>query len=104
MALGSVNRSMFVATAYPGTEMFEDGVVQRKLTESFGIHFDRAGKPIPDGNLHRYVLELGDATKLLHDPRGRPLNFSAMPDDRFLEAREHVAHDQLHRILEMAGS
>jgi len=61
---GTCNRSMFVATAYPGTEMFNDPIVVGKIREAFG------------GDLKRYVLELDDATKLITGDV--PLNYSAM--------------------------
>jgi hypothetical protein len=47
-------------------------------------------------------LELDDATKILCDPEtGDPLNFSEIPTDQFLEAREHIDRDETFRILDM---
>lgn len=97
----SVNRNMFVATAYPGTEMFRHPKVQKILGENFGIKFDEKGDPIVDDNLHYYVLELDDATKVMHDQQGRPLNCGDLSEDQFLQAREYVDSDQLYKILEM---
>ena len=57
---------MFVATAYPGTELFKHPTVREKLTAVFGLHFDEETKdPIPDDSLRKYVEELSDASKVL---------------------------------------
>ena len=48
-----------------------------------------------------YVLELDDATKILNDKNGDPVNFGSMPLDKFLQAREHIDNDQIEKILEM---
>lgn len=49
-----VNRAMFTATAYPGTEMWK--VVRRDLQNHFDISFDGMGEPVCDDNFHNYVL------------------------------------------------
>jgi hypothetical protein len=59
------------------------------------------GKPVCDDNFHKYVLELDDATKVLNSNSGEMVNFSDMPLDTFLEAREHVDNDEIEKILEM---
>ena len=100
-AVASVNRRMFTATAYPGTAMFKDQKVQKLLTEHFGISFDRAGDPLCDIAFLQYVEELDDATKVLVGANGKPLNWSEMPDEVFLEARRHVDNDQIEKILDM---
>ncbi len=99
----SVNKKMFVATWYPGTKMLGHPKVRRTLSDVFGISFNPVtGEPICDENFHQYVLELDDATKLLHNPKtGEPLNFSDMPVDVFLKAREYVDAGQIYKILEM---
>ncbi len=99
----SVNKRMFIATWYPGTKMLNHPKVRRTLSDVFGISFNPAtGEPICDENFHQYVLELDDATKLLHNPKtGEPLNFSDMPMDVFLKAREYVDNRQIFKILEM---
>lgn len=99
----SVNKKMFTATWYPGTEMLNHPKVKRMLNEVFGINFNPLTRePICDENFHEYVLELDDATKLLHNPKtGEPLNFSDMPMDTFLKAREYVDSDQTFEILDM---
>lgn len=97
----AVNQNMFVATAYPGTEMFRHPEVRKTLNENFGIHYDKENNPICDENLHFYVLELDDATKVMHDQKGRPLNFGKMSMDAFLLAREYVHSGQIHKILDM---
>ena len=98
-AFDSVNTRMFIATAYPGTEMWR--VVRPKLSEHFNISFDKYGEPICDENFHKYVLELDDATKVLNDKYGNPVNFGDMPLDKFLEARNYADNDQIEKILEM---
>jgi len=47
------------------------------------------------------VLELDDATKVLNNKYGEPVNFGAMPIDTFLQAREYVDNGQLEKVLEM---
>jgi hypothetical protein len=97
--LAGVNTKMFTATAYPGTEMWN--VVKPKLSEHFDISFNAIGQPICDENFHKYVLELDDATKVLNDKNGNPVNFGEMPLDVFLQAREHVNNGNIEKILEM---
>ncbi len=94
-----INQKMFTATAYPGTEMW--AVVRSKLNKHFDIEFDKYGEPICDINFRKYVLSLDDATKVLNDKNGSPVNFSEMPLDIFLQAREHIDNDQIEKILDM---
>ena len=94
-----VNRNMFTATAYPGTEMWR--VVKTKLEKHFGISHDKFGNPICDDNFHQYVLELDDATKILNDRDGNPVNFGSMSMEDFLQARQHIDNDEIEKILEM---
>ena len=86
-------------TAYPGTEMWK--VVRPKLTEYFDISFDNRGQPVCDDNFHNYVLELDDATKILNDKNGNPVNFGDMSLDMFLQARQHIDNNQIEKVLEM---
>jgi radical SAM superfamily enzyme YgiQ (UPF0313 family) len=95
----SVNTKMFTATAYPGTEMWK--VVRKDLKKHFDIKYDGLGEPICDDNFHRYVLELDDATKVLNNKNGFPVNFSDMPMNQFLQAREYIDNNQLEKVLEM---
>ena len=99
----SVNKKMFIATWYPGTKMLNHPKVKRTLSDVFGISFNPlTGEPVCDENFHQYLLELDDATKILHNPKtGEPLNFSDMPMDTFLKAREYVDRGQIFKILEM---
>ena len=99
MAYRGVNQKMFTATAYPGTAMWK--VVRPKLTEHFDISFDKTGEPVCDENFHKYVLELDDATKVLNNKNGEPVNFGDMSMDTFLQAREHVDSGEIEKILEM---
>ena len=104
---GAVNKRMFTMTWYPGTELIKYEKVRAELTRAFGLKFKPTDNPrspfeaVCDKNFHRYLLELDDATKLLHGPDGRPLNFSEMPDEVVLQAREYVDADQTFRILDM---
>ncbi len=100
-AVASINQRMFTATAYPGTAMFRHPKVRGLLGEHFGINFDPSGEPVPDEALRSYILELDDATKVLHGTDGTPLNFGEMPTETFLEALEHVNSSQIHKILDM---
>ena len=95
----AVNKKMFVATAYPGTEMWN--VVKPKLQEHFDISFDVGGDPVCDDAFHNYVLELDDATKVLNNKNGEPVNFGATSTKTFLQAREYVDTNQLEKILGM---
>ena len=94
-----VNRKMFTATAYPGTEMWK--VVRKDLKKHFDIEYDSYGDPICDENFHRYVLELDDATKILNGKDGEPVNFGGMPMHQFLQVREYIDNDEIEKILEM---
>jgi len=99
IAKDSVNRKMFTATAYPGTTMWK--VVKKDLQKHFDISFDKLGEPICDDKFHKYVLELDDATKVLNNKDGDPVNFGGMPMDTFLQAREYIDSDQIEKILEI---
>tara|TARA_R110001599_G_scaffold91275_2_gene239510 strand:- start:405 stop:2015 length:1611 start_codon:yes stop_codon:yes gene_type:complete len=98
-ALAGVNSKMFTATAYPGTDMWK--VVKPKLQQHFDISYSKFGQPICDDNFHNYVLELDDATKILNDKDGDPVNFGEMPMDQFLQAREHIDSGEIDKILNM---
>lgn len=100
-AVSSINRRMFTATAYPGTEMFEHVKVRALLSEHFNLRFDARHEPVADDALRAYILELDDATKLLHGSDGEPINFGDMPTRQFLEAREYVDNGQIQKILDM---
>lgn len=100
-AEAAVNQRMFVATAYPGTEMCRHPKVRRLLREHFGMSFKDNGDPVVDEALRQYVLELDDATKTMYGTDDQPLNFGEMPDDQFLQAREYVDSGQIEKILDM---
>jgi radical SAM superfamily enzyme YgiQ (UPF0313 family) len=79
---GLNQKSMFVATAYPGTVFFEE--VKNKILSIYN-------------SLEEYVLDLDDATKLLiHN--GKVLNYSDMSDEEFLECRKYVETGELEKI------
>ncbi len=100
-AINSVNKQMFVATAYPGTEMFINPVVRERLSKTFGINFNKVtGEAIPDEYLYNYVKELDDATKVLVGKAG-VLYYGDMDIDQFMQAKEYVESRNLFKILEM---
>ena len=94
-----VNQKMFTATAYPGTEMWK--FIRAELNRHFDIQHDAYAIPICDDNFHKYVLELDDATKVLKNKNGDPVNFGEMTLDTFLEVREYIDSDQIEKILDM---
>ncbi len=100
---GSVvaNKEMFVATAYPGTELFKTPIVREKLGKVFGIEYDNEGEPINNEAMRQYVKKLSDASLLLLNDDGEPLNFSDMPDEVFLQAKSYIETGQTYKILEM---
>lgn len=100
-AYASVNSRMFTATGYPGTDMFKDPAAKGILTRTFGIAFGDDGEPVCDEALRRYVLELDDATKVMHNEQGEPLYYGAMTMDQFLEARTYADNGEIEKILEM---
>lgn len=104
-AYESVNRRMFVATAYPGTEMCRSPKVKAALQSQFNVTFQqKAGckeEPAVDEHLQKYVLELDDATKVLHNDKGEPLYYGDMSLDKFLEARSYVDNGTPEKILDM---
>ena len=97
----SINQNMFVATAYPGTEMFKHPKVKKLLENNFSITFDVTGNPVMDENYKNYVLELDDATKLLTNSDGEILNFGEIANEKFVEIRELVAKRELNKILDL---
>lgn len=103
----AVNKRMFAMTWYPGTELIKYPKVRAELKRTFGLNFRPTDnprcpyEPVCDENFLRYLLELDDATKLLHGPDGKPLNFSDMPDSVVLQAREYIDSGQTDRILDM---
>jgi radical SAM superfamily enzyme YgiQ (UPF0313 family) len=100
-AYASVNARMFTATAYPGTAMFKDPAAKDILAKTFGLTFGADGEPVCDEALRQYILELDDATKVMHNEHGEPLYFGAMPMDQFLEARAYADNGEIEKILNM---
>ena len=96
----AINKNMFVATAYPGTEMFNDKSVKKALFDGFGIEYIN-GKPKCDSSLERYVEQLNDATDLIYTDDGNLLQYSKMADSLFLEIREIISSGNLFDILEL---
>ena len=105
----SVNTRMFTLTWYPGTTIINYERVRKELTRVFGIKFHPAAptssgvewEPIYDENFLKYMLELDDATKVLHNESGEPLNFGDMSTEQFLKAREYIDSGQTLKILDM---
>ena len=54
-----------------------------------------------EGPIENVDIELDDATKVLYDQSGRPLNFSDIPQDQFLQAKAHVEQGETLKILDM---
>ncbi len=79
---GLSQKNMFVATAYPGTKLFEE--VKGQI---FSVYSD----------LQEYVLDLDDATKFLAK-NDSLLNYSDMSDSDFLECRTHIENGTLELI------
>lgn len=96
----AVNKRMFTMTWYPGTKMIRHPRVRQELRRIFGIEFDAKFEPICNEKFYRYLIELDDATKVLHGKNEEPLNFSDMTTDQFLQAREYVDTDQIFKILD----
>ena len=96
----SVNEQLFTATFYPGTEMGKNKKVQEVLRESFGLTFDEDGQPMCDGALYKYVVELDDAVKILHDKNGKPVYYGDMSIDKFIACRELI---EAGRTVEVLG-
>ena len=109
LPIDSVNTRMFTLTWYPGTTIINYERVRRELTRVFGITFQPAApnsggvqwEPVYDERFLTYMLELDDATKVLHSETGEPLNFGDMPTDQFLQAREYIDSGQTLKILDM---
>ena len=107
--IDSVNTRMFTLTWYPGTTIINYERVRRELTRVFGITFQPAEpntsgvewEPVYDDKFLAYMLELDDATKVLHGENDEPLNFGDMPTDQFLQAREYIDSGQTLKILNM---
>lgn len=70
------NKSMFAATAYPGTGLWDD--VKMLVLEKFG-------------STEKYVEQLGDATKNI-------INFSGMSGGEFDEVRGYIEAGELEKI------
>lgn len=95
----AVNKCMFTATAYPGTDLFKHPKVKRRLEEGFGVEFEVNGNPKCNDMLKSYVLELDDATKILDDKNGKPVYFGEMPLDQFLKVKNLINEEDLEGVL-----
>ncbi len=101
-AEASVNTRMFMATPYPGTAMMKNAKVQSILGERFGLIINPStGRIAPTPEAHQFYKQLDDATKLISNDSGLPLNFSNIPDDVVYQAREYVDNGQTERISDM---
>ena len=97
----AINRKMFTATAYPGTDMFKDPYVKTVLNSKFGISFDKFNEPICDDAFHDYVLELDDATKVLKGKDGNYINYSQIDDKKYMQARDLIMNGETEEILSL---
>lgn len=102
----AVNKKIFTLTWYPGTGIIANANVRQKLTDIFGITFKPSAnktspfEPVYDQSFYDYLITLDDATKVLKQGE-ETLNFSNMPLDTFLQAREYVDSGNIFKILEM---
>ena len=101
-AIDSVNKNVFIATAYPGTEMFKHPKVREALSKRFNLSFnDTDGSLIPDNNLQSYVESLNDASDVLYDETGEPLYYGNMSDEQFSDVRNYIDSGNIFKILDM---
>ena len=70
------NKSIFVATAYPGTDLWDE--VKMAVLDKFGT-------------TENYVSQLGDATKNV-------INFSGMSGEEFAEVRGYIEAGELEKV------
>lgn len=102
----AVNKQMFTLTWYPGTGIIKHEGVRKALTRVFGLTFQPSDNklspwdPVCDDAFYNYLIELDDATKVLKN-EGEALNFGNMPQEKFLQAREHIDSGNIFDILEM---
>lgn len=107
----AVNTRMFTMTWYPGVTLINKPKVRRELTRIFGISFVPTDpetvkpggvewEPVADARFYEYLRSLDDATKVL-ESHGEPLNFSDMPTDVFMRARELVDTNRTLGILDL---
>lgn len=97
----AVNKRMFTMTWYPGTKMIRHERVRKELKRVFGLDFNDRHEPICNDAFYKYLIELDDATKVMHGENDEPLNFGDMPTDQFLQAREYADTDQIFKISDM---
>lgn len=95
----TINEKFFTAAAYPGTRMFTMPVVRERLARGFGLSFNGGGQPVADEALKEYVLQLGDASKVLTARSGRPVFYGDTTEDQFLRMRELVDGGKTAEIL-----
>ena len=101
-AINSVNKNIFIATAYPGTDMFNHHKVKEVLSKRFLLSFDSvSGDVIPDNNLKKYVENLNDASDVLYDEKGDPLYYGNMSEEQFADVRGHIDSKEIFKILDM---
>ncbi len=96
----TIKKAVFTATAYPGTEMFKHPKVVKSLKNVFGLSFHKDTQlPIANDQYKKYVYELHDANKMLCADNGRPLNYSNMSDEKFIEVRETLDKGKSFDVL-----
>lgn len=81
------NHSLFIATAYPNTHLFNEEIVQYKINKAFS-------------SFKEYVYALDDATKMIENNEVL-LNYSDMDDETFLEVRGLIEKDKLEEVLDL---
>ena len=75
--------------------------MRKMLSENFGLSFDASCDPVCDESFHSYVLELDDATKVLFNESGEPLNFGSMDIETFMTVRNFIDNDEIERVLDL---
>lgn len=101
-AIDSVNKNIFIATAYPGTEMFKHPKVKEILKKQFSLSFDSiSGDVIPDDKLMSYAEKLNDASDVLYDETGEPIYYGDMTEKEFTDVQNLIESKDIFNILGM---
>jgi len=100
-AINSVNKNIFIATAYPGTEMFNNNKVRNALNDRFSVSFDLNGNVVADDHLKKYVESLNDASDILYDENDNPLYYGEMTEEQFSDVVSCMDEGDIFKILDL---